>query len=269
MTRDLKEQLRSLGLSHTADVLDDVVALATKNRWGAHQLFEHVARLEAEDRARRSLERRLGRSKLGKFKQMADFDWAWPKRIDREAVESAVSLDFMEKAHNVVLVAPQGLGKTMIAQNIANAAVLAGHSVLFTTAAQLLLDLGAQESARPSTRGCATTAPAPACSLSTRSATSPTTTGTPTSSSRSSPAATSGRASSSRRTWRSPTGRQSSRTRRAPPPSSTASSTTRRSSASRARATASARPSSPRRRPRPAGARSAPDRQVEKFRGSS
>lgn len=147
MTRDLKEQLRSLGLRHTADILDDLVALATKNRWGAQQVFEHVARIEA-DRARRSLERRLGRSKLGKFKPMADFDWAWPKRIEREAVESAVALDFVEKAHNVVLVAPQGLGNTMIAQNIANVAVLAGHSVLFTTAAQMLLDLGSQESAR-------------------------------------------------------------------------------------------------------------------------
>ena len=36
----------------------------------------------------------------------------------------------------------------MIAQNIAHQAVLAGHHVLFTTAAQLLLDLGGQESAR-------------------------------------------------------------------------------------------------------------------------
>ena len=148
MSRDLKDQLAALGLRHTAEGLDDLIALATKSRWGAQQIFEHVARVEAEDRARRSLERRLGRSRLGKFKSMADFDWAWPKRIDREAVESAVSLDFVEKAHNVVLVAPQGLGKTMVAQNIANAAVLAGHSVLFTTAAQLLLDLGAQESAR-------------------------------------------------------------------------------------------------------------------------
>jgi len=145
---DLKDQLRALGLRHTADIFDDLVALATKNRWSTHQLFEHVARVEAEDRARRGLERRLGRSKLGAFKPVADFDWAWPKRIERDAVESAVALDFLEKAHNVVLVAPQGLGKTMIAQNIANAAVLAGHSVLFTTAAQLLLDLGAQESAR-------------------------------------------------------------------------------------------------------------------------
>jgi DNA replication protein DnaC len=47
-----------------------------------------------------------------------------------------------------VLVAPQGLGKTLIARNIANQAVTAGHSVLFVTAAQLLLDLAAQDSAR-------------------------------------------------------------------------------------------------------------------------
>jgi DNA replication protein DnaC len=148
VTTDLPEQLRLLGLRHTADSLDDMVALATRNRWGTQQILEHVTRLELEDRARRSLERRLGRSRLGRFKAIADFDWAWPKRIDRDAVESAVSLDFLEKAHNIVLVAPQGLGKTMISQNIAHAAVQAGHSVLFTTAAQMLLDLGSQESAR-------------------------------------------------------------------------------------------------------------------------
>jgi hypothetical protein len=37
-----------------------------------------------------------------------------------------------------VLVAPQCLGKTMIARNIAHQAVLAGHLVLFVTPAQLL-----------------------------------------------------------------------------------------------------------------------------------
>jgi DNA replication protein DnaC len=36
----------------------------------------------------------------------------------------------------------------MIAQNIAHQAVLAGHHVLFTTAAELLLDLGSRDSAR-------------------------------------------------------------------------------------------------------------------------
>jgi len=59
-----------------------------------------------------------------------------------------VRLDVLADARNVVLVAAQSLGKAMIAQNIAHAAVLAGAHVLFTTAAQLLLDLGGQESTR-------------------------------------------------------------------------------------------------------------------------
>ena len=76
-------------------------------------------------------------------------DWAWPKRIARAAVEAVLRLGFLADARNVVLVAAQGLGKTMIAKNIAHAAVLAGTHVLFTTAAQLLLDVGSQESTAP------------------------------------------------------------------------------------------------------------------------
>lgn len=144
----LADHLAALGLRATAATLDDVVALATKRRWSPLQLLEHLAETEQQERTRRSLERRLAASRIGRFTPMTDFDWAWPKRIDRAAVEAALRLDFLAAANNVVLVAAQGLGKTMIAQNIAHAAVLAGHHVLFTTAAQLLLDLGGQESAR-------------------------------------------------------------------------------------------------------------------------
>ncbi|MGH2745898.1 MAG: IS21-like element helper ATPase IstB [Thermoleophilaceae bacterium] len=144
----LAAQLAALGLCYTAAHLDDVVALATKRRWSTTQLLEHLAESEQQERTRRSLERRLARSRIGRFAPMADFDWAWPKRIDRAAVEAVLRLEFLADARNVVLVAAQGLGKTMIAQNIAHAAVLAGTHVLFTTAAQLLLDLGAQESTR-------------------------------------------------------------------------------------------------------------------------
>jgi DNA replication protein DnaC len=79
---------------------------------------------------------------------MADYDRNWPTKIDRPLVESVLRLDFIRDAHNVVLVSPQGLGKTMIAQNIVHQSALAGYGVLFITAAQLLLDLGAQESTR-------------------------------------------------------------------------------------------------------------------------
>jgi DNA replication protein DnaC len=145
---DLRDRLRALGLLAASPALDDIMAVATKKRWGPTELLEHVADIEEKDRARRGLDRRLSRSRLEKFKLMADFDWNWPTAIDRPLVESLLSLDFLEGARNVVLVAPGGLGETMIAQNIAHRAVLAGRSVLFLSAAQLLLDLGAQESAR-------------------------------------------------------------------------------------------------------------------------
>lgn len=149
MTDDaLRERLQALGLIGAADGLDDVIALATKKRWSPTQLLEHIADIEERERSRRSLERRLSRSHLGRFKPIADYDWNWPTKVDRPLVESAVGLHFLGAARNIVLVAPQGLGKTMVAQNIAHQAILAGHSVLFTTAAQMLLDLGGQESSR-------------------------------------------------------------------------------------------------------------------------
>lgn len=94
---------------------------------------------------RRSLESRLVKSRLGAFKSMADFDWGWPKRIDREAVEELFNLEFMAEAANVVLIGPNGVGKTMIAQNLAHQALLAGHGVRFTTAGLMLAELGACE----------------------------------------------------------------------------------------------------------------------------
>jgi DNA replication protein DnaC len=146
--KSLRERLHGLGLIGAADNLDDVIALATKQRWSPAQLLEHLADIEERERSRRSLERRLSRSHLGRFKPIADYDWNWPTKIDRPLVESAVGLHFLGAARNVVLVAPQGLGKTMVAQNIAHQAIIAGHSDHFDTAAQMLLDLGAQESSR-------------------------------------------------------------------------------------------------------------------------
>lgn len=147
-TTPIADQLAALGLRHTAAHLDDLVAIATKKRLSPVELIELLVERESQHRAKQSLERRLGHSRIGRFKPAADYEWDWPKRIDRDLIEAALRLEFLDGARNIVLVAPQGLGKTMLARNIAYQAVLAGHSVLFVTAAQLLLDLSAQDSAR-------------------------------------------------------------------------------------------------------------------------
>jgi DNA replication protein DnaC len=145
---DLAEALGEIGLRCFEDCVDDFIARATTARWSAAQILEQIVRAERTERARRSVERHLGRAHLGRFKPMCDFDWNWPKAIDREAVERTLTLGFLERSDNVVLVAPHGVGKTMIAKNLVHSAVLAGHSALFITASDLLLDLSKQETAR-------------------------------------------------------------------------------------------------------------------------
>jgi DNA replication protein DnaC len=101
---------------------------------------------EEQERARRSLERRLRTAHIGRFKPLCDFDWNWPKRCDRVAVDALMTLEFLGDAANVVLVGPNGVGKSMLAQNIAHQALIEGHTVLFTSAGQLLGDLAALDS---------------------------------------------------------------------------------------------------------------------------
>src|SRR5271157_3214502 len=86
-------------------------------------LLEQLAQAEAEDRSRRSLERRLRVSGIKSFKPMVDYEWTWPSKVERDVIERALTLDFLHEARNLVLVGRNGLGKTMIAQNICHAAV--------------------------------------------------------------------------------------------------------------------------------------------------
>jgi DNA replication protein DnaC len=144
----LSDQLRQLGLVHTATELNDLVARATQKRWSPVVLLEHLAQAELEARLRHRVERRLRDARLGRFKPMADWEWDWPKQIHRPTVERVFTLDFLAKRENVVLVAAHGLGKTMLAKNLVHQAILAGYSARFLTASDLILDLTSQETAR-------------------------------------------------------------------------------------------------------------------------
>lgn len=138
---DLATQLQTLGLHATAAALDDLLATATRRQLAPRALLEHIVQTETTERARRSLERRTLRSRIGSFKPIADFDWNWPKKIDRPLLERALALDFLRDGRNLVLLGPNGVGKTLLTKNIAYQAVLAGFSVLFRTTSDLLDDV--------------------------------------------------------------------------------------------------------------------------------
>jgi hypothetical protein len=108
---DLARRLRDLGLRAASDGLDNLIAQATKERWSPAQPLECVVDVDEKDRVKRSLDRRFTDSHLGRFKPRTDFERGWPTKIDRELVDRALGVDFLNERRNVVFVAPQGLGR--------------------------------------------------------------------------------------------------------------------------------------------------------------
>lgn len=138
MSDDLRARARALGL-HGLDA-----------RWDEFREKPWVRELlavEDDERQRRSLERRVRNAKIGKFKPMADFDWSWPKTIDRDAVNDLFLLSFIRETANVIIVGPNGVGKTMISHNLAHRAIIGGYTVKCCTASAMLNDLASQDGA--------------------------------------------------------------------------------------------------------------------------
>ena len=136
-SNDLHNRLRALGLFGVVARWDDF----KDEPW-----LPTLVQCEEEERQVRSLERRQRNARIGRMKPMADYDWSWPRTVDREAIEETFELDFVSEPANVIIVGPNGVGKTMLAQNIAHQAVNKGYTVRFVTASEMLNDLAAQDS---------------------------------------------------------------------------------------------------------------------------
>jgi DNA replication protein DnaC len=139
----MKDRLKQLGLFGLLGCWENIA----DKPW-----LDEVLNIEERERQRRSRERRLRSASIGAFKPLADFDWSWPTKIERESIDELMSLAFVERGHNAILLGPNGVGKTMILKNVAHQAVVHGFNVRFVTASDMLADLAKQESAAALTR---------------------------------------------------------------------------------------------------------------------
>jgi hypothetical protein len=72
---ELKDRARKLQLYGLLSNWDEFA----KEPW-----LPRLIEIEEIERHRRSLERRISGAHIGPFKPMSDFDWSWPKKINRK-----------------------------------------------------------------------------------------------------------------------------------------------------------------------------------------
>lgn len=134
----LRQRVASLGLVGVVERFEEFESAP----W-----LERLVAVEEAERGRRRLASRLRSAKLGRYKALCDFDWSWPEQLDRDHLEQLFGLGFLDEGANIVLMGPNGVGKTMLLKNLGYRCLESGHTVRFVTASGMLNALAAEDSA--------------------------------------------------------------------------------------------------------------------------
>lgn len=110
--------------------------------------IDYLAQLvegEVHRREDRSIERRLKLARFPVQKTLEQFQWSWPKKINQTQIRNLFRLAFIEENANVLFIGGVGVGKSHLGIALAHAACLRGHTVLFTTAVDIINTLAAAQ----------------------------------------------------------------------------------------------------------------------------
>jgi DNA replication protein DnaC len=143
----LETQLQRLQLRHFKTHYQAAADKAAEQQRSHVDYLAQLADGESALRENRSIERRVRNARFPVLKTLEDFQWSWPRKINRPQIQNLFRLAFIASHTNVVLIGNVGLGKTHLSIALGHAACLNGHSVLFTTAIDIVNTLAAAQAA--------------------------------------------------------------------------------------------------------------------------
>ncbi len=104
---------------------------------------EKLLQCESAAREQRKRSTLMKLATMPAVKTLEQFDWGIGSGAPKAQIQELAHLTFVERAENVVLLGPSGVGKTHIALALAHRAVMAGHKVRFISATDMMLQLAA------------------------------------------------------------------------------------------------------------------------------
>ncbi|MBN1757736.1 MAG: IS21-like element helper ATPase IstB [Chitinispirillaceae bacterium] len=141
--RRLREHLQSLKLTAFLDNYSTAAQQAGEKQWGYTHFLGQLAEAEVNARNDRCVQRRIKLARFPVVKTLDNFDWDWPKKINRLQVQQLFALSFIKDCANVIFLAGVGLGKTHLSTALAYQACLKGYTVLFASAIDIVNTLSA------------------------------------------------------------------------------------------------------------------------------
>ncbi len=140
-TNHLTSLLERMKLEHLDAQLDALCEEAAKRELDYRSFLTQALSTEWQGRQLRGIEARLKQARFPWIKTLEQFDFEFQPSIDRKVMRELSAASFVERAHNVVLLGPPGVGKTHLAVGLGVKAVEAGYSVLFLTLEALMTRL--------------------------------------------------------------------------------------------------------------------------------
>ena len=134
----IDESLSYLKLPYMKANLASLIGKASEQQWSHTQFFEAMVEGEGQLRYDNKVARRISAARFPVVKGLEDFDWDWPKKINRTLIQEIFQLRFLKDNGNVIFLGGVGMGKTHLASALGYAACLQGHSVLFTSAVDII-----------------------------------------------------------------------------------------------------------------------------------
>jgi DNA replication protein DnaC len=135
---ELDHLLGKLKMDHLEAQLDAVCEQAAQRQADYKTFLAQALQTEWQGRYQRGTELRLRQARFPWLKTLEQFDFEFQPSLDRRQVRELAGMSFVERAHNVIVLGPPGVGKTHLAIALGIKAVEAGYSVLFLTLEELI-----------------------------------------------------------------------------------------------------------------------------------
>lgn len=132
---------KQLNLTHLQAALPQLLETARREQWTYETMVERALGAELDGREQKAIARRLKAARIPSKKTVEGFDFSFQPSLSERRIRELADLSFVRTCTNVVFLGPPGTGKTHLSLALADRVLAEGHTVLFTTLAELAQSL--------------------------------------------------------------------------------------------------------------------------------